>query len=189
MSFRLPSPEDLRQLRRTLDLTQKELAYRAGVSQALIAGIEAGKIDPRLSTLRRILNAMMRPQEGKVASDIMHSPIVCLKTTDNVRKAVSLMEKYAISQLPVLKEDVVVGSIQETTLVRKILQSPRPEEIFSQKIESLMEDPFPIVSPSATMGEIFSLLSQGVPAVLVMDRGKIVGIITKIDVITAIRPK
>ena len=52
----LPTPEDLRQRRTELDLTQSSLADKAGVSQPLIARIEGGDVDPRLSTLRRIVN-------------------------------------------------------------------------------------------------------------------------------------
>ena len=50
-----PSPQELRSLRKKANLTQKELAMKAGISQALIARIEAGDVDPRVSTLRKIL--------------------------------------------------------------------------------------------------------------------------------------
>ncbi|HML25821.1 MAG TPA: helix-turn-helix domain-containing protein, partial [Methanomethylovorans sp.] len=53
----LPTPDSIRQKRNELRLTQSELAKRAGVSQPLIARIEAGDVDPRLSTLKRIFNA------------------------------------------------------------------------------------------------------------------------------------
>ncbi|MHA1431033.1 MAG: helix-turn-helix domain-containing protein, partial [Candidatus Freyarchaeota archaeon] len=55
--FRLPTPEDIKRLRKKVGLTQTELAEKAGVSQSLIARIESGSVDPRLSTLQRILNA------------------------------------------------------------------------------------------------------------------------------------
>jgi len=45
----IPSGKELRTLRETLGLTQKELARRIGVSQSFIAKIENEKIDPRLS--------------------------------------------------------------------------------------------------------------------------------------------
>ncbi len=54
----LPTPRDLRERRTALDLTQSELAERADVSQPLIARIEGGDVDPRLSTLRRIVEAL-----------------------------------------------------------------------------------------------------------------------------------
>lgn len=44
--------------RRAVGWTQAELAQRAGVRAATISEIEAGKIDPRLSTLRAIAGAL-----------------------------------------------------------------------------------------------------------------------------------
>lgn len=47
----------LREARRRADLSQRELAARAGVPQSTVARIETGVIDPKASTLRRILRA------------------------------------------------------------------------------------------------------------------------------------
>ena len=101
----LITPEELRNLRRRFRLTQKQLAQKAGVSQSLIARIENKTVDPRLSTVRRIFNAITSIQsERKKAKDIMHSPIITIDAMDNIKSAITLMKKYAISQLPVLRE-------------------------------------------------------------------------------------
>ncbi|MGH8545706.1 MAG: helix-turn-helix domain-containing protein, partial [Gammaproteobacteria bacterium] len=42
----------------TLQMTQVDLARRAGVNKANLVDIEKGKTDPRLSTLRKIFNAL-----------------------------------------------------------------------------------------------------------------------------------
>ena len=47
----------LREARRRAGLTQRDLAERAGLPQSTIGRIEAGSIDPRASTLRRLLRA------------------------------------------------------------------------------------------------------------------------------------
>lgn len=47
----------LRQLRRRLALTQRDLAAAAGIAQGHVQRVEAG-LDCRLSTLRRLLKAM-----------------------------------------------------------------------------------------------------------------------------------
>lgn len=56
-SMQLPTPEDLKKKRIELGLTQSDLAKRAGVSQPLIARIEMSDVDPRLSTVSKILGA------------------------------------------------------------------------------------------------------------------------------------
>ena len=54
-----PSHGDwIRILRETLRMTQAELAGRAKITQPHLAGIESGKTDPQVSTLRRIFDAM-----------------------------------------------------------------------------------------------------------------------------------
>jgi predicted transcriptional regulator len=52
--------EEIRAMRMKLGLTQTQLAQLAGVTQAYIAKIEAGKADPRVSTLEKILAALER---------------------------------------------------------------------------------------------------------------------------------
>lgn len=185
----LPTPEELRRMRLMAGLTQKELAERAGVSQSLIARIEAGTVDPRLSTLRKILKALMPSIGGLKAEQVMHSPVIWVEANEPVRNAVELMEKYGISQIPVLKEGNVVGTIHESTLLRHFLKTKNPASLFNKPVYEIMDEALPIVSPSTSISDILALLSGDKPAVLVMNGGKLLGIITKIDVISAIKPK
>jgi len=184
----LPTPEDIKKLRKKAGLTQTELAKLAGVSQSLIARIEKGTVDPRLSTLRRIIEAIklveMRAKKAKSAKDVMYSPVITIKSSNKVKKAIELMEKYAISQLPVVNDKgVPVGSITESTVLKKLL-SGEPEKILKLKVEEIMEESFPTITPSTNIKDIQQLILKKYPAVLVMEKGKIVGIITKIDLIT-----
>ena len=184
----LPTPEDIKKLRKKVGLTQTELAKLAGVSQSLIARIEKGTVDPRLSTLRRIIEAIklveMRAKKAKSAKDVMYSPVITIKSSNKVKKAIELMEKYAISQLPVVNDKgVPVGSITESTVLKKLL-SGEPEKILKLKVEEIMEESFPTITPSTNIKDIQQLILKKYPAVLVMEKGKIVGIITKIDLIT-----
>ena len=73
----IPSPEELRLLRIRAGLTQAELAKKAGVSQSLIARIESGKVNPRVSTLMRIYQALEEFMEDELtACEVMSSPVV-----------------------------------------------------------------------------------------------------------------
>jgi len=75
-TYRLIKPEDLRRMRRNAGLTQKELAKKAGVSQSLIARIETRTVDPRLSTLQKIVDALFIEVEGGFARDVMKGPVI-----------------------------------------------------------------------------------------------------------------
>ncbi len=181
MSF-LPTPEDIKLLRKKAGLTQRELAKRACVSQSLIARIEAGTVDPRLSTLRRILKVLEESiAEGTRAGDVMNSPVVYVQPEDSVEKAIKLMWKHGFSQLPVIKNDRVIGTIKEDDVLRALIREG--DTILKEPVEKIMSDALPIVSINERIDVVVKILSQGVPAVLVADRGKIVGIITKTDII------
>jgi len=185
----LPTPEDIRRMRIMAGLTQKELAERAGVSQSLIARIEAGTVDPRLSTLRKILKALMPSIGGLKAEQVMHKPVIWVDVDEPVKTVVELMEKYGISQVPVLEKGVVMGTIHETTLLKHFLKTKNPSALFNRPAREVMDDPLPMVSPSSSISDVLALLSGENPAVLVVDGGKLVGIITKIDIISAIKPR
>jgi predicted transcriptional regulator len=111
----VPAPEDLQERRKDLDLTQSELADRADVSQPLIARIEGGDVDPRLSTLRRIVNALEDEAAGVLrARDLMHQPVISVAPDDAVHEAERAMNEAAVSQLPVLRAGDPVGSISHS---------------------------------------------------------------------------
>ena len=54
---------EIKRLRKKLEINQKELAVRAGVSQSLIAKIEAGKIEPTYSKACGILETLKDLEE------------------------------------------------------------------------------------------------------------------------------
>lgn len=182
--FQLPRSEDIKKLRKEASLTQVELARRAKVSQSLIARIESGTVDPRVSTLRRILEVITESYTGKsprvTVSQVMCSPVISVEAADSVRTAIELMEKDSVSQLPVMKGDAIVGTISETTVVRHLSSG---ENVFNSRVNEIMDESLAVVPPSTGVDEAYELMSRGYPAVLVVDKGKIVGIVTKIDLI------
>jgi len=72
----MPVHAMIRLLRRTLRMTQTQLAKRAKLPQSHIATIEGGKVDIQLSTLRRIFRALfcemvLLPKPEKVLDSIV----------------------------------------------------------------------------------------------------------------------
>ncbi|WP_331233194.1 CBS domain-containing protein [Natronorarus salvus] len=174
--MKLPTPQDLRERRIALDLTQSTLAERAGVSQPLIARIEGGDVDPRLSTLRRIVNALAEAEGDVVrAEDLMHEDVIAVGPDDAISDAVATMDEEAYSQLPVLQNGVPVGSISQGDLVG-LDAAARDEPVVEHMAES-----FPTISREATLDEIGNLLEH-YKAVMITDAGETVGIITEADV-------
>jgi len=172
----LPTPQDLRERRSALELTQRELAERAGVSQPLIARIEGGDVDPRLSTLRGIVEALEAAESEVIRSkDLMHESVVSVSPDDPVSVAVERMQEEGYSQLPVIDEGVPVGSISDSDVIHA------GEEVGDKPVREIMSESFPTVSPDTVLSEIRSLLEY-YKAVMVTKDGSTVGIITQADV-------
>ncbi len=169
----------LKRLRLEAGLTQRQLAELVDVSQAHIAKIEKEKVDPRLSTVNRILQVLTE-REGKKCGEIMTRHVISIGPLDNVAKASKLMMKHAISQLPVLEGGIIVGTITEDSIVRNLSTT-----LGEEKVERIMRAPLPSVPEDTSVGMIQPLL-QDHPAVLVVRRGEIVGIIARSDLLKVI---
>jgi|SRR6056297_2011768 len=172
----LPTPQDIRERRTELGLTQSELADRAGVSQPLIARIEGGDVDPRLSTLRHIVDALDE-SEGDIvrAGDLMHEDVVSVGPDDSVSQAVTKMQEAGFSQLPVIEDGVPVGSISFEDLMSV------GEESRDKPVSEFMGESFPTKGQNATLDELSTDLGHN-KAVIVTERGNTVGIITEADI-------
>jgi predicted transcriptional regulator len=171
-------------MRKRLGLTQTELAQRANVSQSLIARIESGSVDPRLSTLRRILEALeksTKEQRYTTAEDVMYQKIVSIDPDDLLAHAAELMRENAVSQLPVIKNGKQIGVILETSIMSEVIESPKA---LNKKVKEVMKERLPSVGPKANVEDVYELIKEGHPAVLVEKEGTILGIITKIDLIS-----
>lgn len=178
-----PTPTELKTLRKKANLTQKELAKRARISQSLIARIESGDVDPRVSTLRKILMVFNEVADNKVSlKHVMHSPVITIDCKESIGRAVEVMWKNGISQLPVIKDEIIAGGIREETILQKFNEE-NIKDLLHKSVSFLIEDPFPSVSIDANIDDVLRLLSIGAPAVLVNDHQRMVGIITKIDLI------
>ena len=169
----------IRQLREEAGLSQSDLARLAKVSQAHIAKIEGEKVDPRLSTVNRIL-FVLRTQRSATrtrCSEIMHRHVVSLAPDDPVHKAIKTMHRMGISQMPVMRGFVQIGSIGETTIMRNF-----DRNIKRLRVRDVIDRPFPVVDVDDTIDMLPQLLDAH-GAVLVSEKGKIKGIITKSDLL------
>jgi predicted transcriptional regulator len=175
----------IKSARKKLGITQQRLSKLAGVSQSLVAKVEAGKLDPSYSKAQKMVDALSREGSGqeKTARDIMHSEVASVSSGSTLHEAAAIMRKKAISQLPVVEDGKVIGSINEQAVLRQF--SENPKGIAGIKVAEAVEDSFPTTLPSTPISAIAALLRH-YPAVLVMARGEVAGIITKADLLKAI---
>ena len=177
----LPTPDDLKERRNEVGLTQSELAERADVSQPLIARIESDDVDPRLSTLRGIVEALQEA-EGAVlrAADLMNEPVVSVAPDDSVHEAEQLMNEQGFSQVPVVRDGTPLGLIGHSD-IRQRSDADDSGNLGQLPVDEVKHESITTVEPDATVDEINDYLNHN-DAVLVVSRGETVGIITEADI-------
>jgi predicted transcriptional regulator len=181
----IPTPDELRTRRETLGLRQTELARRAGISQSMVARIEAGNVDPRVSTLNKIIVVLNSAEPRKMrALQIMHTPVLSVQPQDAIGRAVEIFEKNNISQLPVIERGIPVGCISESVIVKAIEQQ-RLHKTHLFLVRDFMEPGFPTVPPDMDVETVVNILQQN-HAVLVVEGRVVRGVITKHDLISLI---
>ncbi|MCD9187159.1 MAG: pyridoxal-phosphate dependent enzyme [Pyrinomonadaceae bacterium] len=105
--------------------------------------------------------------------------LIFVSPDENVEAALTMMNEKGVTQIPVLKENVSVGSLRESLILTKLIEN---RDLLSAKVSEIMEKGFPVVDVDAPANEIKSKLRKS-PAVLIEDFKRITGIITRSDVL------
>jgi len=180
----LPVLEDIPRRRKQLGLTQTKLASLAGVSQSIIAKIEAGNVDPSYSVVRKLFSALdhVDTVPSRRVSEMMSRPVVSVARTQFVREAVELMRRKGYSQLPVFEAGKCVGSISEKTILDRAAKGEPLESLLGRRLRDIMEAPFPVVNDDTPLDFVLGLM-QGNYGVLVAKGEVTVGILTRSDIL------
>jgi predicted transcriptional regulator len=182
--YSVPSPDELKHLRLRIGLTQTELASKANVSQSLIARIEKVSIDPRISTLNKILKALKDEEKGEkiTAKQIMISPVITVSSEESLKETSKLMERHKISQMPVVRKGVQLGSISESRVIHELTSGKDLSKLSKMRVKDVMGDGFPVVTANTDINTLSRLVEYN-PCVLIVEKEKLVGIVTKSDVL------
>ena len=175
----IPDLSHLKAQRQSLGLSQQELARKAGVSQSLVAKVESGKLDPSLSNAQRIARALEEESPKELAvKKVMTKHVLSFPSSTPVMEAVKAMRKRSISQMPVIDGSLVVGRVTESSILEHV------ERLGNMTLSEVMLPPPPMVDASTPVSAVVPLL-RPFSAVLVVEKGVVVGIVTKADVMGA----
>lgn len=112
-------------------------------------------------------------KERKTALELiknrLHLPLVTVLPTQTIAQATLKLVNFKISQLPVIEGTEVLGSINDTDLLSKMLMS---DDIKNKPVSEIMGKPFPVVSPDTDIEKVAALITKENPAVLIkMEEG------------------
>lgn len=124
-------------------------------------------------------------QESATAADLLAArggqEVLALTPEHTVHDAIEMCRRKAISQIPIIEDERAVGSIQEVTLTR--LLHGRDAAQRCTRLRNVMARSLPEVAGSTALDEVYRLLMAGHTGVTVRQDGRIVGLITRIDLV------
>ncbi len=106
--------------------------------------------------------------------------IISVEPGEKVNRAVELMDKHNISQLPVIDGNQVVGSVDEASVMKLLHDGIN---FSSAQVSSVMGRPMPALEGDTDMLEAYRILLTGTTAVVVAANGAPSGVITRADLI------
>ena len=98
-----------------------------------------------------------------------------------VREVLDMMKSKEISQMPVLQDGEIVGSIIETNVLQYVLQDPYNNA--EKSISEVMGEPFPTVKTDLPSSKLIRMITKQTPAVLARDKAGALHIITEYDIL------
>lgn len=105
--------------------------------------------------------------------------IVSVSSSASVHEALALMGSYEVSDVPVIDNDELVGTVKETKLMGAVIND---RSVIEQSITSFMDRPSPIMDAHGDIqSAIFAL--KDAPMLVVAEFGRITGVLTRHDVI------
>jgi CBS domain-containing protein len=149
----------------------------------------------------------------EVARDLMKKDVVCFSPEDSIFHVARTFSSKNISGAPVVKEDKVVGIISETDLIKFIkMQAVEPahpefglslslvdllrryvsmrkelKNIGKVKVRDVMNKHVVCVSPETSLPEVAETMDKyDIHRVPVVENGKLVGIISRSDLIRSL---
>jgi cystathionine beta-synthase len=125
---------------------------------------------------------LLEPQKmtaGLICETKHLNKLITVSPAETIGEALNRMNENGVTQLPVLEDGKSVGSIKESRLLSRLLEN---RDLISSPVSQIMEATFPIVDEEASIEEVTARLLEA-PAVLVEEYKRIIGIITRTDIL------
>ena len=187
--MKFPPMSDIRKMRKALDITQSQLAAESGVSQSTIAKIERESIAASYTTVVKLFETLDEmgndDKRNLTAKDVSSKDVISIQSNSTVHEASELMKSTGYSQLPVMKDETPVGSISEKRIFELMMKGTTMSELAATPVYKVMNDSYPVIPENLSMNTVTKMMSD-CDAVLVHKNGKIIGMITKSDLLKVI---
>ncbi len=107
-------------------------------------------------------------------------PLIAVDPATTVRDALEQFKGHDVSQLPVIDRGRVVGTVIDNDLMSAVLEK---SALMDARVSDVMEPPFPVIGADSPIEHAIDFLKKKDSAVLIEDEQKIIGILTRYDII------
>lgn len=141
----------------------------------------------------KIYNDDWMRERGFLDDDLKVKDIISKKTDKTflsvgkettVRTAFKMMKDNDISQMPVMENGKILGSITETAVLNFLLENPMLNT--EKTIDAIMENAFPMVEIELPCKQLSKYFTKKTPAVMAKDKAGTLHILTQYDIIQAV---
>jgi len=109
---------------------------------------------------------------------------ISVPSTELVKNVLKIMKELDISQLPVVDDNNITGSVTESTILEFILNNPLQNS--EKQVSEIMAPPFPVVGVDLAVRDLNKYISKNVPAVIAKDLAGELIVLTQYDIIQAL---
>ena len=112
--------------------------------------------------------------------------LVTISSHRKVGEAIDVMQRYSISQLPVIRDGElesladIIGSLQDRDLLERVFKNP---DALHQDVAEAMQPPLAAVDVGDRLNDVFATLTGRTNAVVVAHGGRPVGVLTRSDLL------
>jgi cystathionine beta-synthase len=112
--------------------------------------------------------------------------LVTIGSHQKVGEAIDLMQRYSISQLPVIRDGKVesladvIGSLQDRDLLDRVFKNP---DALHENVAAAMQPPLAAIDLTEPLNDVFAALTGRTNAVVVVENGRPIGVLTRTDLL------
>jgi cystathionine beta-synthase len=124
--------------------------------------------------------------ESKSVEEAKVPDLVTISSHQKVGEAIDVMQRYSISQLPVVRDGEVesltdvIGSLQDRDLLDRVFKNP---DALHEDVAAAMQPPLATIDVDDSLDDAFSTLTGRTNAVVVARDGRPVGVLTRSDLL------
>ena len=108
-------------------------------------------------------------------------PMITVTEDQTVKVALDLLRSFEISQLPVIRGNEVVGSVNDVAVMQQVFDHA---DIMHKPVGEVMGRPFPMLEHDVEVERAYKLLTMANSAIVVTEHEKPVGVVTRQDIIS-----